>query len=412
MSSDQNHHVIIGNCIAAVTAADTLRRYGPNDKITIISDEDVPAYSRCLITYYLAGDVTRKHLLSHSKKWYTDRSIDLHLNTRATQVDTKARKVKTATRKSFSYDKLLVATGARPIFFPAIPYDPNGIIGMRTYQDSSTLLKWSAPGKKALVVGAGFVGLKSAYGLIKRGVKVRVVELLPTVLGRMADEEASRRIVGKFDNHELVDVTLNASVLKAEFDGKHYRAHLSTGEELVVDFIVMSVGVRPNVEMLDNTDVEINRAIITDTAQQTTNPDIYAAGDVCLSPELISGQMINNAIWPVAAAQGRVAAMNMLGLKAQYTGNIVQNSVDFFGQWITALGDVQASGNDVDYKIYTTEKVYQKLVFRNGVITGFMATGNVDYAGVIQALIKENATWEQMLGNKYVRLIPVVSAHA
>jgi len=236
--------------------------------------------------------------------------------------------------------------------------------------------------------------------------------LLPTVLGRMADEEASRRIVEKFDNHELVDVTLNASVLKAEFDGKHYRAHLSTGEELVVDFIVMSVGVRPNVEMLDNTDVEINRAIITDTAQQTTNPDIYAAGDVCLSPQLISGQMINNAIWPVAAAQGRVAAMNMLGLKAQYTGNIVQNSVDFFGQWITALGDVQASGKGVDYKIYFTEKIYQKLVFRNGILAGFMATGNVDYAGVIQALIKENATWEEMLGNKYVRLIPVVSAHA
>ena len=118
MSSKQKHHVIIGNCIAAVTAADTIRRYGSNDKITIISDEEVPAYSRCLITYYIAGDVTRKHLLSHSKKWYTDRSIDLHLNTKATQVDTKARKVKTATRKSFSYDKRLVATGARPIFFP------------------------------------------------------------------------------------------------------------------------------------------------------------------------------------------------------------------------------------------------------------------------------------------------------
>ena len=412
MSSDQNHHLIIGNCIAGITAADTLRRYAPHDKITILSDEDVPAYSRCLITYYLAGDVTRKHLLSHSNKWYTDRNIDLHLNTRATQVDSKAQKVKTSHRKSFSYDKLLVATGARPIFFPAIPYDTNGIIGMRTYQDASTLLKWSAPGKRALVVGAGFVGLKSAYGLIKRGVKVRVVELLPTVLGRMADEEASRRIVEKFNNHDLVDVTLNASVLKAEFDGKHYRAHLSTGEELVVDFIVMSVGVRPNVEMLDTTDVAINRAIVVDAAQRTTSPDIFAAGDVCLSPEVISGQMINNAIWPVAAAQGRVAAMNMLGFKAQYTGTIVQNSVDFFGQWITALGDVQASGNDVDYKIYTTEKVYQKLVFRNGSIIGFMATGNVDYAGVIQALIKEKATWKHILNNKYVRLIPVVSAHA
>ena len=227
----------------------------------------------------------------------------------------------------------------------------------------------------------------------------------------MADEEASRRIVEKFDNHELVDITLNASVLKAEFDGEHYRAHLSTGEELVVDFIVMSVGVRPNVEMLDNTDVEINRAIVVDTAQRTTNSDVFAAGDVCLSPEFISGQMINNAIWPVAAAQGRVAAMNMLGIKAQYAGTIVQNSVDFFGQWITALGDVQATGKGVDYKIYSTEKVYQKLIFKDSVLTGFMATGNVDYAGVLQALIKERATWNQITENKYARLIPVVSAH-
>jgi NAD(P)H-nitrite reductase large subunit len=405
-------HLIIGNCIAGTSAAHTVRLLAPQDSITIVSDEDVAAYSRCLITYYLAGDVSRKHLLSHSKKWYTERNIDLNLKTKITQVDTRARKVKTSSRKTFSYDKLLVATGARPIFFPTIAYDPKGIIGMRTYHDATTLLKWSAPGKKALVVGAGFVGLKSAYALIKRGVQVRVVELLPTVLGRMADHEASRRIVEKCDSHELMDITLNASVLKAEHDGKHYRAHLSTGEEVVVDFIVMSVGVRPNVEMLDKTDVAINRAIVVDKNQRTTNPDIFAAGDVCLSPDVLTGHMINNAIWPVAAAQGRVAAMNMTGIKAQYTGTIVQNSVDFFDLWITALGDVQAVGDGVDYKIFSTEKVYQKLVFQDGCLIGFMATGNVDCAGLIQALIKDKATWKDVLDNKYARLMPVVSAHA
>jgi NAD(P)H-nitrite reductase large subunit len=405
-------HLIIGNCIAGTSAAHTLRLLAPQDTISIVSDEDVAAYSRCLITYYLAGDVSRKHLLSHTKKWYTDRTIDLNLNTRVTQVDTRSRKVKTAGRKTLSYDKLLIATGARPIFFPSIDYDPKGIIGMRTYHDAATLMKWAAPGKKALVIGAGFVGLKSAYGLIKRGVQVRVVELLPTVLGRMADPEASRRIVEKFNSHELLDITLNASVIKAEHDGKHYRAHLNTGEEVVVDFIVMSVGVRPNVEMLDKTDVTINRAIVVDNHQQTTNPDVFAAGDVCLSPDPLTGDMINNAIWPVAAAQGRVAAMNMTGIKARYTGTIIQNSVDFFGLWITALGDVQASGDGVDYKIFSTEKVYQKLIFRDGFLIGFMATGNVDCAGVLQALIKDKATWKDVLDNKYARLIPVVSAHA
>jgi NAD(P)H-nitrite reductase large subunit len=405
-------HLIIGNCIAGTSAAHTLRLLAPQDTISMVSDEDVPAYSRCLITYYLAGDVSRKQLLSHTKKWYTDRNIDLHLKTRVTQVDTRSRKVKTATKKTLSYDKLLIATGARPLFFPAIAHDPKGIIGMRTYRDATTLMKWAAPGKKALVIGAGFVGLKSAYGLIKRGVQVRVVELLPTVLGRMADGEASRRIVEKCSSHELLDISLNASVIKAEHDGKHYRAHLNTGEEVVVDFIVMSVGVRPNVELLDKTDVAVNRAVVVDKHQQTTHPDVFAAGDVCLSPDILTGEMINNAIWPVAAAQGRVAAMNMTGIPAQYTGTIIQNSVDFFGLWITALGDVQAGGNGVDYKIFSTEKVYQKLIFKGGRLIGFMATGNVDCAGVLQALIKDQATWPDVLDNKYARLIPVVSAHA
>jgi nitrite reductase (NADH) large subunit len=410
--SDPRQHLIIGNCIAATSAANHLRHLAPQDKITILSDESVPAYSRCLITYYLAGDVSRDHLLSHSKKWYSERNIDLYLKTRAIKVDPKKKKVKTESGKSFSYDKLLVATGARPIFFPTIAYDPKGIIGMRTYDDAKNLLKWSSPKKKALVVGAGFVGLKTAYGLIKRGVNVRIVELLPTVLGRMADDEASRRVAGKFASHDLIDITLKASVVRAEYDGKYYRAHLSNGEELVVDFIVMSVGVRPNVEMLQDTDVEINRAIIVDENQRTANPDIFAAGDVCLSREIVSGQMINNAIWPVAAAQGRVAAMNMLGLNASFDGNILQNSVDFFGMWITALGDVQASGDDIDYKTYSTEKVYQKLIFRNDNLVGFMATGNVDFSGVLQSLIKENASWRDVLANKYSRLIPVVAAHA
>jgi len=406
------HHVIIGDCIAGITAAQTLRKFAPKDKITMISAESVPCYSRCLITYYLAGDVTEQQLLSHSLRWYSDREIRLHLNTEVTKVDYRKKKITTTKKKSFSYDKLLIATGARPIFFPTIPYDPKGIIGMRTYEDARTLMKWSAPGKKALVVGAGFIGLKTAYALIKRGVRVKVVELLPTVLGRMADLEASRRIVDKFNSNELVDITLNTSVLNAEYDGKYYRAHLSNGEELVIDFIVMSVGVNPNLEMLRETDVKINKAVIVDGHQKTSNHDIFAAGDVCLSRDLVSGQMVNNAIWPVASAQGRVAAKNMIGLDVTYEGTILQNSVDFFGLWITALGDVQAVGNDVEYKIFTTEKVYQKLIFRNDCLVGFMATGNVEFSGVLQALIKEKATWREIAKNRYVRLIPVVAAHA
>ncbi len=104
--------------------------------------------------------------------------------------------------------------------------------------------------------------------------------------------------------------------------------------------------------------------------------------------------------------------MNMLGMESRYDGNIVQNSVDFFGLWITALGDVQASGEGIECKIYSTDKIYQKLVFKDGHLEGYMATGNVEFAGVLQALIKDKATWKDILANKYSRLIPVVAVHA
>ncbi len=117
-------HVIVGNCIAAVSAANALRKLNPEDKIIILGEEAVPSYSRCLITYYLGGMVTQSHLLSHSKKWYAARDIELNLSTRAEQVDTKNRIVyarQNGKKKKVSYDTLLVATGSSPIFLESFP---------------------------------------------------------------------------------------------------------------------------------------------------------------------------------------------------------------------------------------------------------------------------------------------------
>ncbi|MCX5887183.1 MAG: FAD-dependent oxidoreductase, partial [Proteobacteria bacterium] len=181
MSGEKKSFVIVGNCIAGVSAADTLRQYNQRDDVIVIGDEDVPAYSRCLITYYLAGDVEEAHLLSHSPDWYRHRNIKLLLNTKAQKVDPQKKEITVEANrrtKKIAYDQLLIATGASPIFFNAFPYDPEGIIGMRTYGDAKKLKSWAKKGKKALIIGAGFVGLKTAYGLSKLGVKTQVVELL------------------------------------------------------------------------------------------------------------------------------------------------------------------------------------------------------------------------------------------
>lgn len=405
-------HVIIGNCIAAVTAANTLRELNPEDRIVIMGDEEVPSYSRCLITYFLGGMVTQRHLLSHSEKWYADRNIELHLATRAEGVDTKRRVVHArhnGRKKDIAYDTLLVATGSSPIFTKSFPYDPNGIIGMRTYADAQRLRAWAQKGKKAIIIGAGFVGLKTAYGLVKRGVKVKVVELLPTVLGRMTDLEASRRVRDRLTRHELLDIDLNNSVVATWRHRDKYIVRYQNGGEEQADFVVASVGVKANTAFLEGTGVEIDRVVCVDDYQRTTVDDIYAAGDVCRSRHIVTGQWIYNAIWPVAAAQGRVAAYNMSGHQQTYPGNIPMNSVDFYEMWITAIGDVQAEGDDLEEITFTSTSIYQKVKLRDGIPISFMAVGNVDGAGIVRGAIVGKMPWKEFVKKPQAQLIPVVN---
>jgi len=412
MKKSARRHVIIGNCIAAVAAADKLRELNPQDHIVILGDEAVPSYSRCLITYYLGGMVTRRHLLSHSEKWYQDRNIDLKLSTRAVGVDTGKHVVhaeKNGKKQKVPYDKLLVATGSSPIFLKSFPRDERGIIGMRNYEDSCQLKKWARKGKKAVVIGAGFVGLKTAYGLVKRGVQVKVVELLPTVLGRMTDMEASQRVRERMVRHELLDIELLNSVVATERVGNKYHVFYKDGTQEECDFIVASVGVKANTEFLEGTEVKIDRIVEVDDTQQTAAPDVYAAGDVCRSRHIVTRQWIYNAIWPVAVAQGRIAACNMSGEKLRYAGNIPMNSVDFYEMWITAIGDVQQQGTDIEDVTYSSHGIYQNVKLKDGIPISFMAVGNVDGAGIVRAAIVGRTPWNEFIKRPNTQIIPVVN---
>jgi nitrite reductase (NADH) large subunit len=407
-------HVIIGNCIAAVSAAETLRKLNPNDRIVILGDEAVPSYSRCLITYFLGGMVDKSHLLSHTAKWYADRNIDLQLSTRVGGVDATNRIVmaeQNGKAKKFSYDTLLVATGSSPIFLKSFPYDPNGIIGMRNYDDSRTILGWAKPGKKAIIIGAGFVGLKTAYGLVKRGVQVKIVELLPTVLGRMTDLEASGRVRDRLCAHELLEIELNNSVIATRKQGDRYVVTYQDGTEEAADFIVASVGVKANTEFLQGTGVEVDRIVNVDDYQRTTVDGIYAAGDVCRSRHIVSREWIYNAIWPVAAAQARVAAANMSSADSRmiYEGNIPMNSVDFYELWITAIGDVQAEGPGIEEITFKSKSIYQKVKLQDGVPFAFMAVGNVDGAGILRGAIVGKTPWEEFIKKPHAQILPVVN---
>jgi len=410
-AKSNKRHVIIGNCIAAVSAADTLRKLKTDDSIVILGDETVPSYSRCLITYYLGGMITENHLLSHTEKWYEERDIELNLSTRAVEVDTKDRVVyamNNGRKKKFSYDTLLIATGSSSVFMKSYPYDPDGIIGMRNYQDARKLKSWAKKGKKAIVIGAGFIALKTAYSLVRRGVRVKVVAR-STVLRRMTDIEARRRVIERLTSHELLDIELKTSVVDTRKHGDRYVVTYQDGREEETDFIVSSVGAKANTDFIEGTDVEIDNVIKVDEHQQTTAEDVYAAGDVCRSRHIVTKEWISNAIWPVAVAQGRVAAHNMSGQGRTYGGDIPMNSVDFYDLWVTSLGDPETEDKNIEEIKFETSRIYQNVQLRDGIPFCFIALGNVDGAGIIRGAIVGQIPWKDFIKKPYAQLLPVVN---
>jgi len=402
-------YLIIGNCIAGITAASELRRLNPKDEIIILSDEPVPGYCRCLITYYLGNFIQENQLFSHSLDWYKQKDIELQLSTKVVGIDPKNRYVITNKRKKkIAYDKLLIASGARPLFFPGVSPHPDGILGMRTYEDAKRLIALADKGKRALIVGAGFVGLKTAYGLIHRGVKVDIVELLPNLMGRMIDAEASHRITERLTSHPLLDIRFNTSVIETVRINNRFRASLSDGTEMDVDFVVVSVGTRPNIEFLEDTGVKVEWAIVVDEKQMTTVEDIYAAGDNTVITNLLTGKKQNIALWPIAASQARVAAFNMSGRQMSFPGDIPMNSVDFFGLWYTALGEVQAEGDGIVHKIFSNDRFYQKLILKDDKPIGFLSVSNVNHAGIILSLIRERVPWKECKKHPLASLVPIL----
>jgi NADPH-dependent 2,4-dienoyl-CoA reductase/sulfur reductase-like enzyme len=173
------------------------------------------------------------------------------------------------------------------------------------------------------------------------------------------------------------------------------------------------VGVKPCTEFLEGTGTEVKWTIKVNERQETTVPDIYAAGDVCVSPHIMSKEWIYNAIWPVAAAQGRVAAYNMSGdTNITYAGNLPMNSVDFFELWITAIGNVQADqaeGDGIEIIKFQSPRIYQKLLLKQGVPIAFMAVGNVDGAGLVRGAIVAEMPWKDFIKKPQAKVLPVVN---
>ncbi len=384
-------YVIIGNGVAGITAAESVRQYDPRGDISIIADETFPPYCRPMISHLLEGAVPREKLPIRGKDFYEKNRITPVLGTRASSLDTERRIVVDENGQKHSYDRLLLACGADPRDIRAEGQDLENIFFMRNIGQVNKMISSLPRVENALVLGGGLVGFKAAYSLLRRGISVTMLIRSGYPLSMQVDETAGEMIQKVLQENGLT-VRTGVSVEAFEGNGRVSKALLSDGNRISCDMAIIGKGVFPAHGFVPTDRIRTDAGILVDGHMQTSQPGVYAAGDVAEYFDLARQRHWVNAIWPEAVSQGRVAGMNMAGQPISYRGSLSRNVIRMFDTDIMSAGRV--SPRDLDDNCRTAaafdpkRNTYRKLVFEENILVGFVMINHIEQGGVLTSFIQ------------------------
>ncbi len=402
--------LIIGNSAAGTAAIESIRKHDRQSSIIQLSDEAQPLYSRCLLSYYLAGSIDREKLLYREEGFHKQMGVDLHTEPgfRAVELNATQRQVSCDNGRIFYYDRLLIATGASAKLPADIPND-KGIFVLRNLADVEAIKQTLGEAKRAVVFGGGLIGVKAAAALNMCGLRTTMVISSQQVLSQVLDYNAAQ-IITKQLRESNIEIFQPAGITEIiSRDNRLTGVKTNQGQVLDCDLLIVAKGVTPNIDLAQAAGIVVRRGIVTDSYMQTDHENIFAAGDVAEAFDIAIEDYTVNALWTCAVQQGRIAGLNMIGKKADYNGAIGMNSLNVCDVSVISFGVTSPKGES-KYKTLVLNQpernVYKKIVIDSGNrIKGIILLGKIDNAGVLLSLIQRkvdvSAFEDELLSDRF-----------
>ncbi len=383
-------YVIVGNGPAGINAIEAIRKVDRNNDIINISEEPYLPYSKPVMPHYIGGSVSYEKIFFRSVDFYEEMGVKAILNDRVVAFDPEKKLVVLDSGKRIPYDKLLIATGGKPRPVKIDGSNIEGIFPLTSLNYTKKIIKLLPEVKNALILGGGPLGLKAALALSHHGINVKMIVKSPQIMSQALDPDSAEILEEKLKLSK-VELMLKTDVEYFEGDERVKYATLSNGEKLLCDLAIIGKGLLPKLDFLDPKKIRINVGVIVNQYMETSANDVYAAGDVAESYDLLTGGSNTVAVWPRASEQGHFAGMNMAGFKKPYPGAHRMNSLDFEGLSCIVMGDVKTikEGFVVIIQKDPKRRIYQRIILENGLLRGAAIIGRIVNVGGINKFIRK-----------------------
>lgn len=389
MKAMRTKYLIVGNSAGGIGAAEAIREVDKAGPITIVSDEPYPAYSRPLIAKYLTRERKIEEMLFRPPDFYSQNSISCLLDKKVERLTLESHIAEIYSSESIAWERLLLATGGIPIVPKIKGVGKRGVFTFVTLNDAKAIDEFLSNASQAVVIGGGLIGISVTEALVKRNIKVTVVEMKDTILNTILDERASS-IAEEALRQSGIRVVTGHTVAEIEGGEVVEGVVLDNGDSIPCDLVVVAIGVSPRIELAQGTQIKINRGIVVDEYMAAGYPGVYSCGDAAEAYDFVYGTNRLTPIWPNAYLGGRIAGYNMAGVKTKYPGGTAMNSLNYFGLNIASAGMVNPSDVDGCEALSRQDNgTYWKVILKDNLLVGMVLVGDIERSGILFSLMRD-----------------------